>query len=160
MWGKEGRSMTDEAKAKMMQGVFQGADLSHAQINMVVESGATVNYYGNNKNEEKRELTDERLAEIVNKSQTFWYSKSSWAVVYCYCRDNYNINKNVSLFERRIMRLPLNLNQDYIYTEGTINRTINNNSYMKMNVTEWNDSYAKERTLKLLEEIEKIDEAK
>ena len=52
------------------------------------------------------------------------------------------------------------MNQDYIYTEGTINRTINNNSYMKMNVTEWNDSYAKERTLKLLEEIEKIDEAK
>ena len=34
----------------MMKGLLQGANLEHAQINMVVESGATVNYYAADSN--------------------------------------------------------------------------------------------------------------
>lgn len=71
MWGKEGRSMTDEAKAKMMQGVFQGADLSHAQINMVVESGATVNYYG----QQPVQLSDDQQACADELAPVFFGDK-------------------------------------------------------------------------------------
>ena len=42
--------MTEEAKIEMMKGLLQGANLEHAQINMVVESGATVNYYAADSN--------------------------------------------------------------------------------------------------------------
>lgn len=36
--------MTQEEKMKMLQGMFQGANMQNAQINVVVESGATVVY--------------------------------------------------------------------------------------------------------------------
>lgn len=36
--------MTKEEKQALLQGLFQGANLEHAQVNVVVESGATVTY--------------------------------------------------------------------------------------------------------------------
>ena len=55
--------MTDEMKEKMMQGLLQGARIG--QLNMVVESGATVNYYEQAERTGRLQPTDEQVSRAI-----------------------------------------------------------------------------------------------
>lgn len=59
--------MTDEMKQKLMQGVnLQGATIG--QLNMLVEQGATVNYYGG----QQVSLSDDQKACAQEIAPVFW----------------------------------------------------------------------------------------
>jgi hypothetical protein len=52
--------MTQEEKKELMAGLFQGANLEHAQINVVVEKGAKVVY---------KEITDRNHVELDEEQE-------------------------------------------------------------------------------------------
>ena len=57
-------------KAKLMQGLFQGANMQNAQINVIVESGAKVVYKEvTSPKDEKPQVTDEQMAHAIEKTQ-------------------------------------------------------------------------------------------
>lgn len=55
--------MTEEGKMKMMQGLLQNASIN--QLNLVVESGATVNYYGGEKSPAATTKSEEDVRRAV-----------------------------------------------------------------------------------------------
>ena len=58
--------MTEEEKAKLLQGLFQGANMQHAQVNVIVESGAKVVYKEvTSAKEEKPQVTDLQIANAI-----------------------------------------------------------------------------------------------
>ena len=75
--------MNQEDKLKLVQGMFSGADLSGAQINVFVESGSKVVYKEVTSNkEEKTQATDEQIANAIRVingdiSQLYVFSFSS-----------------------------------------------------------------------------------
>ena len=62
--------MTSEEKAKLLAGMFQGANLEHAQIIAVAESGSTIIYNANKQEEQKhfpQNSTKEEGIRIFNE---------------------------------------------------------------------------------------------
>ena len=45
--------MTNQEKKELMTGLLQGANLEHAQINLILEEGATISYSCNQPNDNK-----------------------------------------------------------------------------------------------------------
>lgn len=90
------------------------------------------------------ELTDERLARAVEECQGDFWACSSWAVVFCVCRDYYGTPNNMSAFERRIAQLTFN-KRVWECPKGTICKTISNNDFMTREIGNWKNK----RTLKL-----------
>lgn len=56
--------MTDEMKLKMMESLLKNARVG--QVNVVVESGATVNYYEQGERAERTQPTDEQVSRAIN----------------------------------------------------------------------------------------------
>ena len=102
------------------------------------------------------ELTDARLAEAVEECQSFFWAKSAWAVVYCVCRDYFGASDNVSVFEKRILRMKLSKSVKE-YTEGTIYRALCNNDFMKKPVSKWEEGRALVLAKKLKDSLENRD---
>ena len=143
-----------EDKMKFLQGLFQGANMQNAQINVVVEAGAKVVY--------KEELTlkndipqvsDERMAKIVEECQSLFWAQSSWAVFYCVCRDYLGMSDNMTEFERYIKGLPYTQQLAYECPDGTIQKALGNNPYMKLPINKWKVNGGKERALVLAQKI-------
>ena len=45
--------MTTEEKMALLNGILQGANMEHAQINLILAEGATISYSNNQNNENK-----------------------------------------------------------------------------------------------------------
>ena len=99
-------------------------------------------------------LTDALLVRAVEATQAFFWAQSSWAVVYCVCRDYMGIANNVSEFERRVAELPLRSNV-YECRFRTIQKTLDTNEFMAYPVASWERHGAKERAVLLAERLMK-----
>ena len=71
------------------------------------------------------------------------WAASSYAVLFCVCRDKYGIPDNMSQFER-----------DFQCPEGLLSNTFRNNPYMRLPIDKWKENGAKERVLRLAEAYE------
>jgi len=83
--------MTSEEKNELMMGLFKGANLEHAQINLILEEGATIIYSKDQTNDNKpvninqNELpTDDEMSVAIQKTvhDGMWWSNRAWGVVY------------------------------------------------------------------------------
>ena len=92
--------------------------------------------------EEMAGCSPERLARAIEAVQSFFWAQSSWAVVYCVCRDHLGMTDSMSEFERRIEELPLK-KKSYDCPAGTIRRAISNNDYMSRAIHRWPEGRAK-----------------
>ena len=152
--------MTQEEKAKLMQGLFQGANMQNAQINVIVESGAKVVYQEvTSPKDEKPQVTDEQIANAIEKTQTLFWAQSAWAVFFCVCRDHLGMTHNMTEMEHYIKGLPFSQALAYECPEGTIQKALANNPYMKLPIHKWRTNGAKERAVLLAEKlIAELDE--
>ena len=152
--------MTQEEKAKLMQGLFQGANMQNAQINVIVESGAKVVYQEvTSPKEEKPQVTDIQIANAIEKSQAMFWAQSAWAVFFCVCRDHLGMTHKMTEMEHYIKGLPFTRALAYECPEGTIQKALANNPYMKLPIHKWKASGAKERAVLLAEKlIAELDE--
>lgn len=109
-----------------------------------------------NENYKERVIDNKVLKKAVGKVKPFMWAASSYAVLYCVCRDKYGIPDNMSQFEREFS----NSKTGYSCKEGSIGNTIRANSYMKLHIDRWEQNGAKERALilknKFIEEVNNI----
>ena len=148
--------MTLDEKKAFVKDLLQGADLSHAQINVFVEAGSKVVYKEVRENigqvGKDVKITDEQMVEVIMRVQKFFWAQSSWAVFFCVCRDEQLMPDNMVEFERYISTLSFPQELDYACTKGTVQRTISNHPFMKKPVDKWNPADMP-RALKLAEEL-------
>lgn len=74
--------MNEETKLKMMENLLKNARVG--QLNMVVESGATVNYYEAGAKENDTMPTAEQMASAVETTLKagLWWGNTAWSVVF------------------------------------------------------------------------------
>lgn len=104
-------------------------------------------------NELPATLSMERVATSVEEVQQCFWAQSSWAVVFCVCRDKFGATTNVSKFERDVQEVANNHCFNYKCPTGTISRTITNNAYMNKHVDKWDALDVPERVISLKESL-------
>lgn len=141
----------EEMNIETLQGLFSGAVLNEPQI-VIAQSGSQVTY---KKMEtirgEKPKVSDEQVASAIEKSLTYFWAKSAWAVIYCACRDSLGMSENMTDFERYIKRLPFSRPLTHECPDGTIQKTLSNHPYMKMSIDKWRSNGAAQREVLLAE---------
>lgn len=154
--------MTNEEKqallAKMM-GMMKGANINmdHAQINMIVESGAKVVYQEVNapaSAPSEKALTHEELTKAVMAVQAYMWGASAYAVLFCECRDHRGYPNVYSEFEKEVDEIALEKRLSWRCKPGTLSDAFSDNSYLKLNVEKWKENGAKKRSLLLLEKFQ------
>ena len=98
-------------------------------------------------------LSSERFARALKVCQPYFWAQSSWAVVYCVCRDHLEMGDNVSEFERGVEILTLAHRLDYSCPRGTVQKAIDNSPYMRYPIGSWGKHGAKERAVMLAERL-------
>jgi hypothetical protein len=102
----------------------------------------------------KPEISFESVIRATEMCQSYFWAQSSWAVVYCVCRDHLEMDMTMSEFECRVAEYPLKPKTKPC-PEGTIRKTLSNNPDMNAPIRRWPEGRAKilaEALVKALEE--------
>jgi len=139
----------------------------YGPINNFFDNRGTLNYstsasnfnYEKNKSHSKstedgntKQLDKQMLARAIEHCQQYFWGKSSYAVVYCICRDVYHVNISKSDFETMIEELPYTSKRSHICSSGTISNAFSNNPIFNENISEW-DEKASSRIIILRDEL-------
>ena len=152
--------MEKEEKMEMKKGgiinFFDGATINNLVINGNMTKSGTEHFCSRNgdmKEEEEtdtnRILTPDQLAKAVGKVLNLFWGKSSYAVLFCVCRDYFGYPNNMSMFESEFTELFDRLSNDYKCPLGTIGSAFSHNSFLKLHVERWKESGVKQRALQL-----------
>lgn len=147
--------MSDEDKKQLLQGMFNGAQLTNVQVIGVVESGAKVVY------QERAaaapmgaELDRGGLARAMKAVQCHMWAASAYAVLFCECRDHWGYPNNMAQFERDVESIVEEQSLDYHCKAGTLSDAFRHNPYLEKSVERWPECGAKERSLLLLQKFQ------
>ena len=150
--------MSDDANMKFLEMLFKnGVQIS----NFIMDNHGTMNVHAHedsSKKENKQDIAPDVLSRAISEVQPFFWGISSYAVLFCVCRDCFNYPDNMSQFERELANLSYLVNPKYLCSEGTISNTLKANPYMKLPVDKWEANGAKERALILRDEFVKAVE--
>lgn len=139
--------MSDDANMKFLEMLFKnGVQIS----NFIMDNHGTMNVHAHedsSKKENKQDIAPDVLSRAISEVQPFFWGISSYAVLFCVCRDCFNYPDNMSQFERELANLSYLVNPKYLCSEGTISNTLKANPYMKLPVDKWEANGAKERAL-------------
>ena len=157
--------MSDEMKLKFME-MFSKGNTTIGQF--IVEINGDNHYHeaaskDNNVKDvtTEEQVSKETLTKAVMAVQPYFWGNSSYAVLFCVCRDCYDFPDNMSQFERVIVSLPFTRELSYMCNEGTISNALNASPYMKLHIDKWATNGAKERVLALRDKfINAIDSAR
>ena len=152
--------MEKEENMEMKKGgiinFFDGATINNLVINGNMTKSGTEHFCSRNgdmKEEEEtdtnRILTPDQLAKAVGKVLNLFWGKSSYAVLFCVCRDYFGYPNNMSMFESEFTELFDRLSNDYKCPLGTIGSAFSHNSFLKLHVERWKESGVKQRALQL-----------
>ena len=98
-------------------------------------------------------LCHDELARAVEAVQSYFWAQSSWAVVYCVCRDHLAMKDNMSEFERRVAELPFT-RKVVECPAGTVRKAFINNDYLRYSTDRWPEGRARVLAEKLMEKFE------
>ena len=98
-------------------------------------------------------LRFEDLARAVEATQAFFWAQSSWAVVYCVCREHLGIADNMSEFEKCVQGLTFT-KKVYECPTGTIQKALANNEYMRYPLYRWPEGRASRLATELMKTLE------
>ena len=117
--------------------------------------GGNISMYGGseqrNNRDDRSPVSKETIAHGIVELQKYFWGNSSYAVVFCVLRDCFEYPDNRSQFEREMTQLLLDEKLSYQCTAGVISSTINDNAYMKLDVSKWAQNGASNRVLQLVE---------
>ena len=121
---------------------------------MIAQNGSKVVYKEvTSAKEEKPQVSDEQIALAIQKNQTMFWAQSAWAVFFCVCRDYLGMTLSMTEMENYIKGLPFTQDLAYECPEGTIQKTLSNNAYMKLPIDKWKTNGGKERAILLAEKL-------
>ena len=139
--------MTQEEKAKLMQGLFQGANMQNAQINVIVESGAKVVYKEvTSPKDVKPQVTDEQIAHAIraiNGKGKPLNGYQVWLGACCLLSWKYDFPRNLNECCDRINALPLE-GVEYICKYDNIRKLAATNKFAKEDARQWSSYKPKE----------------
>ena len=129
----------------------------YGNINNYYENHGTINNYGSQqmmKNEAQAVKKDvmpptDQLIQAVGKVLNMFWGNSSYAVLFCVCRDYFGYPNNMSMFESEFADLFNDVCPHYKCSPGTIVSAFFNNSFLKLPVEKWKENGAKQRALLL-----------
>lgn len=98
-------------------------------------------------------LCHDELVRAVEAVQSYFWAQSSWAVVYCVCRDHLAMKDNMSEFERRVAELPFT-RKVVECPAGTVRKAFINNDYLRYSTDRWPEGRARVLAEKLMEKFE------
>ena len=148
--------MSDELKLKLIEALSKG----HLKVGQLIFEVKGNNYYYEDRKKEKnkQDIDPGVLSRAISEVQPFFWGISSYAVVFCVCRDCFGYPDNMSQFERELASLSYQVGLKFLCSEGTISNTLKANPYMKLPVDKWEANGAKERALILRDEFMKAVE--
>ncbi len=123
-------------------------ELLRAEINTVRE-----NMSGSSQDSRINEQIDEMLARAIENCQQYFWGNSSYAVVFCICRDDLKMKLNMTAFERKVEALPYKNKRDFKCPKGTISNAFSDNLIYKDHVDKWDDFNPTPRIIKLRNEL-------
>jgi hypothetical protein len=85
--------------------------------------------------------------------QSYFWAQSSWAVVYCVCRDHLEMTDNMSEFERMVEGLPFT-KKVVECPEGTVRKAVMRNEFMNYPLHRWPEGRASKLAEKLVEKLD------
>lgn len=147
--------MDTEKKPEQHGGIynyFQGATIHNMVINGNMTKSGNENYYQEEHKEEK-EISDKQLAKAIENCQESFWGNSSYAVVFCLFRDEYQRTMTQAGFEKMVEMLPYTKDRDYMCNPGTIANAFSDNPIFKYHVSKWEENGASQRILKLLNHL-------
>ena len=105
----------------------------------------------------KRDATEQvaSLGDVIKAAeacQAYFWAQSSWAVVYCVCRDHLHIDISMSEFERRVASYPLKPKTKPC-PKGTLSATFSDNNYMHSPISRWPEGRSKALAEALMEKL-------
>ena len=103
--------------------------------------------------EETAGCSPERLARAVEAVQSYFWGQSSWAVVYCVCRNHLEMTDNMSEFERMVAGLPFT-KKVVECPEGTVRKAVIRNEFMNYPLHRWPEGRASKLAEKLVEKLD------
>lgn len=101
-------------------------------------------------------LSKEKLAYAIENCQDIFWGKSAYAVVFCICRDNYDMEPNRSAFEKNTELLPFKKKRKYICSPGTISNAFRDNPIYNEHIDKWEGKNAAARIIKLRDKLKKL----
>lgn len=90
----------------------------------------------------KAEVSFEHIVRAAEACQSFFWAQSSWAVVYCVCRDHLEMDMTMSEFERRVAEYSLKPKTKPC-PEGTVRKAFSNNPDMNAPLHRWSEDRAR-----------------
>jgi len=103
----------------------------------------------------RKKLNLKKLACAIENCQKYFWGNSSYGVVFCVCRDDYEVEPNKSAFENLAGNLPYTKKLSYICTENTIANAFQNNPIFNENINNWDSKNPMKRIIKLRDELRK-----
>lgn len=102
-------------------------------------------------------LRFEDLARAVEAVQSYFWAQSSWAVVYCVCREHLGIADNMSEFEKCVQGLTFT-KKVYECPIGTIQKALANNEYMRYPLHRWPEGRAARLAAELMKTLKIVSQ--
>ena len=151
----------EDEKLQPLRGLFEGANLDHAQINVIVAPVGNINNgcsTSNNQESSKIVMSKELLAKCIPHLVAHMWAASSYAVFFGVSRDCYNYPDNMSQFAEEMGDMELPPRLKYRCTESALDDAFRNNPYFKLPVNKWKENGAKSRVLVLVDQFQETVE--
>ena len=105
------------------------------------------------KGKDKGILTDEALTRVVEKCQGYFWGNSAYAVLFCVCRDDYDVEDSKPLFEQRLQKLPYKKSLTFYCHTRSISNAFSNNPVYNEHIDTWESFNPLPRIIKLRDAI-------
>lgn len=102
-------------------------------------------------------LRFEDLVRAVEAVQSYFWAQSSWAVVYCVCREHLGMADNMSEFEKCVQGLTFT-KKVYECPTGTIQKALANNEYMRYPLHRWPEGRAARLAAELMKMLKIVSQ--
>ena len=110
---------------------------------------------GSGKVNVEKTLSREKLARAIENCQKYFWGNSSYAVLFCVCRDECRMEPNKSAFERMIELLPYTRKRAYNCPAGTLANAFSDNLFYNDRIDKWDAMNVMERVIILRDELKK-----
>lgn len=151
--------MTEEAKQRMIESVLKNARVG--QLNIVMESGVTVNYYESLSEAHHVKVSDEQISRAINaingKDKVLKHQQAFLGIC-CYLASHYKWPNNMELSANRLMQLP-GADEWELPCKWESIRKLLVLKFAKKDYSEWNEYKPNESELSIFRECRDVARA-
>ena len=124
-------------------------------VNLSIDKAGQVRVEQTQGDAKCKRIDRELLARAIENCQAYFWANSAYAVVFCICRDDLDMEPNKSSFETMVESLPYSKRRSYTCPENTIATAFANNPIYNDNINNWDCKNPMARIILLRDELRK-----